>query len=307
MPDPDPVEELRATHYNARLSYVREHNRELRVIRVVPDHPAQGYSAGQYTTLALGYWEPRADDASEELSDRQGVRLVWRAYSVSSSMIDSSAELMPVDPAELEFYIVKVPPSLEEVPALTPRLFTKGEGDRIHIGRGFRGNYTLEGVRPTDHVVLLATGTGEAPHNAMTAELLSRGHEGNIVSVVTVRYRADLAYAEQHEMVHDRWPNYRYLAITTREAEDIARKVYIQDLLESGHLDDLLGASLDPSTTHVFLCGNPKMIGLPEWTDDGMVFPETRGVCEILHNRGFEIDEGARRGQVHYEEYWRER
>ena len=82
------IDELRERHYNAEISYVREHNDELRVIRVKPDHPASGYSAGQYTTLALGYWEPRADEAVEDLSDRQEVRLVRRAYSVSSSIVD---------------------------------------------------------------------------------------------------------------------------------------------------------------------------------------------------------------------------
>ena len=301
------LDELRERHYNAEVSYVREQNEDLRVIRIKPDHPLSDYSAGQYTTLALGYWEPRADDATEELSDRQEVRLVRRAYSISSSIVDDSGELAPVDPAELEFYIVKVPPSLEEVPALTPRLFTKHQGDRIHLGRGFRGHYTLQDVGPWDNVVLLATGTGEAPHNAMTAELLNQGHEGNILSVVTVRYRADLAYAHQHEMVQQRWPSYRYLALTTREAEDLQNKVYIQDLLETDQMDDLLGARLDSDTTHVFLCGNPKMIGLPKWTDKGLLFPETLGVCELLHRRGFLIDDGTKRGNVHYEEYWRER
>ena len=69
-----------------------------------------------------------------------------------------------------------------------------------------------------------------------------------------------------------------------------------------------MGAPLDPANTHVFLCGNPQMIGLPKWDDDGtMHFPEPRGVCEILHERGFTIDHLRERGNVHYEEYWKER
>ena len=68
-----------------------------------------------------------------------------------------------------------------------------------------------------------------------------------------------------------------------------------------------LQASLDPEKTHVFLCGNPSMIGLPTWTDEGLEFPETLGVCQQLHERGFVIDHRKERGNVHYEEYWTDR
>ena len=40
----------------------------------------------------------------------------------------------------------------------------------------------------------------------------------------------------------------------------------------------------------MFLCGNPAMIGLPKWTDEGMIFPEALGVCQQLHEKGFTID-----------------
>jgi ferredoxin--NADP+ reductase len=140
----------------------------------------------------------------------------------------------------------------------------------------------------------------------MTAELLRRGHKGRIMNVVCVRYRADLAYTEQHAVLAERYPAYRYLALTTREPENEGNKMYIQDLVESGRLEEELGAPLDPFRTHVFLCGNPAMIGLPEWTEAGLVFPETLGVCQQLHERGFTIDHGKTRGNVHFEEYWTE-
>jgi ferredoxin--NADP+ reductase len=49
------------------------------------------------------------------------------------------------------------------------------------------------------------------------------------------------------------------------------------------------------------------MIGLPKWTEQGLVFPETLGVCQQLYERGFVIDHRKNRGNVHYEEYWTER
>jgi ferredoxin--NADP+ reductase len=306
-PGPDQFEHLRDQNYNATLSHIRAHNEELWVMKVTPDEPIDPFLPGQYTTLALGYWEPRADEAHDDLKPDQDQKMARRSYSVSSSMIDEAGDLLPPHTPDVEFYIVKVKPGQEEIPALTPRLFMKNVGDRLFMGRKFTGHYTLEGVVPNDNIVFLSTGTGEAPQNAMIAELLRQEHEGRILNVVCVRYKTDLAYTREHAVLEDRYPRYRYVTITTREPENEGNKVYIQDLIARGRIEEDLGAPLDPATTHVFLCGNPAMIGLPKWTDDGLVFPETLGVCQQLHEKGFVIDHRKERGNVHYEEYWTDR
>ncbi|HEX6220294.1 MAG TPA: ferredoxin--NADP reductase, partial [Acidimicrobiia bacterium] len=256
-------EQQREDHYNATITSIREHNPELWVMRIKADEPVEPFKAGQYTTLGLGFWEPRADEASEDFVEDpdQRDKMARRSYSVSSSIVDEDGQLVEPHPEEIEFYIVQVPPDDEEIPALTPRIFTKEVGDRIFMSHKFTGRYTLDGVEPDDNVVFLSTGTGEAPQNLMTAELLRRGHEGKIISVVCVRYRRDLAYQEQQVIVEERYPNYQYVTLTTREPENEGNKVYIQDFIESGRLEEELGAELDPSNTHVFLCGNPQMIG----------------------------------------------
>ena len=305
--DADEFEQLRVDNYNATLSHIRAHNEDLWVMRVTPDEPIDPFLPGQYTTLALGYWEPRADDAHDNLKPDQDHKMARRSYSVSSSMIDEAGQLLAPHTPDVEFYIVKVKPGQEEIPALTPRLFLKGEGDRLYMGRKFTGHYTLEGVKPEDNIVFLSTGTGEAPQNAMIAELLRQEHNARILDVVCVRHRSDLAYTEQHAVLVDRYPNYKYVTITTREPEDEGQKVYIQDLITSGRIEQELDAPLDPDRTHVFLCGNPAMIGLPKWTEEGMIFPDTLGVCQQLHEKGFTIDHRKERGNVHYEEYWTDR
>jgi ferredoxin--NADP+ reductase len=117
-----------------------------------------------------------------------------------------------------------------------------------------------------------------------------------------VRYRSDLAYLEEHRRLQDRFDNYHYLAMPTREPD--VPKRYIQDLIEDGTLAKELGTELDPSVLHVFLCGNPAMIGLPDWDDEHPVFPETIGVAQQLHEWGFTLDRRGVEGNVHYEEYW---
>jgi ferredoxin--NADP+ reductase len=296
--------ELASEHYNATITGFDTAHNELWRIRVRPDHPGVVHRAGQYCSLGLGYWEPRADDAEDPGLERRRERLIRRSYSISSPIFDPRGYL--VDPAEMdevELYIVWVKPERDRVPALTPRLALKQPGDRIYLGPKVAGRYTLAPVEdPSTAVVFCATGTGEAPHNAMLVELLRKGHHGPILSAVSVRYRSDLAYVAEHRRLEERFPNYRYLPVPTREPGEPKR--YLQDLLQDGSLEEGLGAAIDPDSTHLFLCGNPAMIGLPSWEDDSPSFPELPGMCELLHRRGFVLDRRGVTGNVHYEEYW---
>jgi ferredoxin--NADP+ reductase len=306
----DQVGELRRKHYNATLVGLRRAHEDLAVMRVRPDYSRPPHTPGQYSTLGLGNWEPRHPGAQEEdLKPGEELRLVRRAYSISCSVLDDG-RLLDIERTDwLEFYIVLVRESdREKPPGLTPRLFLLDEGDRLFLGEKITGHYTLEPVRPGDTVLFLATGTGEAPHNYMLWELLRRGHAGRILSACCVRYHRDLAYRAIHDELMRRHPNYTYLALTTREADTVQHKVYIQDLITSGQLEERLGQALDPARTHVFLCGNPKMIGVPiKDRDTGQRgFPKPTGVIEILEQRGFQVDQPQAKvkGNIHFEEYW---
>ena len=301
------VEALRKTHYNATIGYVRRVNNELMVFRVQPEFPLPAYKAGQYTSLGLGYWEPRLEGCQlEELTAAQERQLVKRAYSISSSILGDDGRLLrPEDENFLEFYVVLVREAERRPPALTPRLFALEEGSRLFVTEKITGHYTLDPLKEGDTALFLSTGTGEAPHNKMTLELLRRCHTGTICSVVCVRYQKDLAYLAVHEELQQRYSGYRYIALTTREEWNRGQKLYIQDLITSGKLEEQMGRPLDPATTHVFLCGNPKMIGVPQKQKDGSrAYPEPTGVIEILEKRGFRADQPRNPGNVHFEEYW---
>lgn len=298
-PAPGAVDRLQEEHYNATVTHFEPTHSDLWVLRVKPDHGGSSFVPGQYASLGLGYWEERIDGVLEHDIEKRWGKLVRRSYSISSRIFDPHGYLADEGGLdELEFYIVLVPATGSTVPGLTPRLALKKPGDRIYLGPKVAGRYTLAPVTdPASTVLFLATGTGEAPHNAMVVELLRKGHYGPIVSVVSVRERADLGYREKHESLAERYVNYRYLPLPTREPD--VPKRYIQDLLRDGDLQDQ-GISLDPDDTHVFLCGNPAMIGLPE---DGE-FPHPTGVVEILSERGFRLDRRKEAGNIHVEEYW---
>ncbi len=307
---PDVIEQLRAEKYNATLVWLSQPNPELRIMRVKPDFAVPEHRAGQYSTLGLGAWEPRLPGCQEEVlpsgHERQMIR---RAYSISSSILDGRGELFDRREIDwLEFYIVLVRATdRDPPPALTPRLFCQAVGDRLFLGPKITGHYTTTAVQPDDAVVFLSTGTGEAPNNYMTWELLRNGHRGKILSACCVRFRKDLAYLPIHERLMQRFANYIYLPLTTRDAV-IEKKVYIQDLIASGQLEARLGDRLEPARTHVFLCGNPNMIGVPvvERQTGERRYPPTVGVVELLEKRGFQIDQPSRKiqGNIHFEEYW---
>jgi ferredoxin--NADP+ reductase len=298
------IDELRAEHYNATITYFEHSHSDLWVLRVKPDNGDTSYLPGQYASLGLGFWEARIDDADDPEAEKRWDKLIRRSYSISSRMFDEYGYLTDENGLdELEFYIVLVPPTPDNTPALTPRLALKTVGDRIYLGPKVAGRYTLNAVKdPKAEIVFFSTGTGEAPHNGMVVELLRKGHSGPIISAVTVRQNADLGYVDKHRELTERYPNYHYLPMPTREPG--IPKRYLQDLLRDGDFEQQLGVKLSPETSHIFLCGNPAMIGLPEDKDGEQVFPETVGVVELLAQQGFTLDLRTAPGNIHYEEYW---
>ncbi len=298
------LSDLAKRYYNATITWFRRVNPDLWILRVRPDRRDSPLVPGQYATLGIGYWEPRIDDAADRRAGSE--TLVRRSYSISSRIFDAQGFL--ADPAyeeHLEFYIVRVPPTLERLSALTPRLALKQEGDRVYLGPRMAGHYTLSTVTdPFSDVLFLSTGTGEAPHNAMVVELFRKGHQGRVVSVVSVRYAADLGYVARHRALEERFPNYRYLPLVTRQEAHGALRMRIQQLIADDLLSEETGLELDPSRLQVFLCGNPAMIRVPQWSNGQPVFDQAPGVAKLLAERGFTLPRRGGIGNVHYEEYW---
>jgi ferredoxin--NADP+ reductase len=298
------IEELREEHYNATITAFEPTHSDLWVLRVRPDHGDTSYLPGQYASLGLGFWEARIDGALDPDAEKRWDKLIRRSYSISSRMYDEHGYLTDdngID--ELEFYIVLVPPTEDNTPALTPRLALKEVGDRIYLGPKVAGRYTLKPViDPKAEIVFFSTGTGEAPHNGMVVELLRKGHTGPIISAVTVRESKDLGYEAKHRELESRYPNYHYVPMPTREPG--VPKRYLQDLIKDNDFSEKLGVTISPETTHVYLCGNPAMIGIPEEVDGELKFPETVGVVQLLSEQGFSVDQRNSPGNIHFEEYW---
>ncbi len=308
------VAELRRSHYNATVTKLIVIHEELRIIRVVPDSGVPKIEPGQYLSIGLGNWEPRAPGTQPEpLAEEHLQKLPKRAYSVSCSLAFKDGQLLRVNEYPyLEFYVSLVRRATRHPPALTPRLFMVDEGARLYISSQAKGSYNLASVKSDEDVFFFATGTGEAPHNAMIAELLTRNHRGRIVNAVCVRRRSDAAYHENHQEIARRYPRYSYLLLTTREPENVdpaapnyVGRKYLQDVVRSGELDEMFGVKLMPDRAQVFLCGNPEMIGAPKSDRnnvDAALHPS--GMLKILIDRGFKFEHSALASNVHFEDYW---
>ena len=305
----------RRAQYNATVVGLRRVHEDLLILRVLPDVGPIPFTPGQYTTLGLGDWEPCVDRASHlGESAHAAPELIRRAYSFSASMVDAAGALLPpqADKAN-EFYVALVHPESPVRPLLTPRLFALTEGARLYVGPKAKGQYTTAGVAPDDALVFVATGAGEAPHNAMIADRLAAGHRGPIAAVTCVRRRRDLAYLAAHKTLAAAFPNYRYLWLTTREPENIdptspgyVGKRYLQQFFAEGHFERESGIALHPDNAQVFLCGNPQMIGDPRrrGPSPDASAPVPLGMIQVLERRGFTLDRPGVRGTIHVESYW---
>ena len=300
------VDALRKQLYNAEVVDIRNPHPDVAILRVKPDTPIQPYRPGQWTQLGLGMWESRCKGCPEDSLDGDQQRMmVKRPYSLSSPILmDKEDKLWPESDNTFEFFLSLAPELAVGTggPALTARLFALQPGSRMWVDPTPKGNYTLDDVQPDDNVAFLATGTGEAPHNRMVWELLRKGHNGRIASVVTVRRQADLAYRQSHERLERMFTNYQYVPVVTQEPTVVGSR--LQNMLESGLLEEKIGNALDPETCHVFLCGNPGMLGRPEEVEgsDELVYPKPPGMMELLQIRGYTLDAPGPMG-LHYERF----
>lgn len=302
---------LQHTDLNARVVDINRLHSELMRIRISRPRDFPPVEAGQYTVLGLPVRAKREDGLPPDADAmRRPDRLIRRAYSIACPMLIND-QITTIDSQKwLEFYITLVRRNSDSPPMLTPRLFALQPGDPVELGQSARGHYTLEHLGPDDHVLFLATGTGEAPHNAMTAELLARGHRGRIVNATCVRYEQDLGYLETHRQLESLFPNYRYIPLSTREPQNLDRtrndyigKRYLQDLFADSSFREEIGFT-DPDGWHSYLCGNPSMIGAPSRSSRSSSDVPTDGMIALLTSLGMQLDLPRRPGNIHFEKYW---
>lgn len=209
--------------------------------------PITDFVAGQYIKVAL---------------DIEGER-VGRPYS----LVNAPGE----QPIEIFFNEVPLGP-------LTPPLSALNPGDTVWLTATAGGIFTLETVRPTRDLWMLATGTGLGVYLSILRSPDPWRLFERVILVHGVRQGADLAYSETLDEIAGRYPGrLTRVAAVSRESWPTALSGRITDLLTGGELERHVGLTIDPTTSHVMLCGNSAMI------KDAKVILEARGL--VRHRR----------------------
>lgn len=227
---------------------------ELLILRIKPEGGIPDFKPGQYVALGL----PDVDG-----------KLVKRAYSIGSS---------PSTKDFLEFYVAVVPTG-----ALSSKLISLSEGDKIHCAPKIVGTFTLHDIPEDNNLVLISTGTGLAPFMSMLRTPSTWTPNRKITVLHGVRKIVDLGYREELlELKKD--PRLTYIPFVSREdAQHDIRRGYVQSVLESDEI------TLDPNKDNVFVCGNPAMI---------------EDVEKLLTQKGYIVHSKKHPGTLHLEKYW---
>ena len=234
------------------------------------------FQSGQFVALALPGSSSRVEEATSEFQEAVPDKLIKRAYSIASASHDNS----------VEFYI-----TLVRSGALTPRLFDLKLGDEIWMGKKAVGMFTLDTIDADQNIVLIATGTGVAPYMSMLrSDALHR--KGKIMIIHGAANSWDLGYRSELTLLQNMFPNLSYEpTITEPKNEHVGwdgETRFIEEIWVEGIAKKKWGFKPMPENTHIFLCGNPKMV---------------EGMVNVLAEDGFTKHSRKNPGQIHIEEF----
>jgi ferredoxin--NADP+ reductase len=276
--------------YNASVEIVISSD-EARVIRVYPDGYKMKYKPGQYGSLGL------------LKSDINPEKLVKRAFCISSSMINiSDRKLINHEDIDYyEFYFNKVPNTGRE--QLTPKLFGLNNGDRLFCGEKIVGYYTTDNLMDGMNILLLGTTTGESPNNSIVTELLLHERASRICNISVGPPKWKSLYMEQHQALMKLHSNYLFRTINTQRILDLENLI-ASALKDEDYSINNIGFNLNCKSSHIFLSGDPAMIGAPKKKGRWEYEHSKGGVVPIITANGFEVSTRFKPGNVEYECYW---
>jgi ferredoxin--NADP+ reductase len=264
---------------NAIVTQIIQVSPAMKIFRIAPDGwELPDFIPGQFAALALPASAPRVVDATPDTENTDPDKLIKRVYSVASS--SKSKEF-------IEFYI-----SLVRSGALTPRLFNLKIGDRIELGKKMTGMFTLEEVPANNNIVLVATGTGVAPYISMLRSNILAGGTRKIAVIHGAANSWDLGYSSELRLLESLSDRFIYLPTIIDVDKEHAKwngdTRFVQDMWAGGVVEKVWGLKPTPENTHLFLCGNPKMV---------------ESMFEILGKEGFKEHKRKEPGQVHVESW----
>jgi ferredoxin/flavodoxin---NADP+ reductase len=264
---------------NAIVTQIIQVSPSMKIFRIAPDGwELPDFIPGQFAALALPPSAPRVQDATPDPEDLNEDKMIKRVYSIASS--SKSKQF-------IEFYI-----SLVRSGALTPRLFALNIGDRVELGKKMVGMFTLEQVPEDSNIILVATGTGVAPYVSMLRSNILGGGKRKIAVIHGAANSWDLGYSSELmllESLSDRFSYFPTIIDVEKEHAHWGGDTrFVQEMWEAGVVEEKWGFKPMPDNSHIFLCGNPKMV---------------ESMFEILGKDGFKEHKRKEPGEIHVESW----
>jgi ferredoxin--NADP+ reductase len=189
------------------------------------------FKAGQFANIGI-----EGDDG-----------LVYRPYSLVNTPNDNVLEV--------HFNTVKTG-------RFSPLLAQLDVGSAISVANRAGGLLTLDHVPPERRELwFCATGTGIGPFIS-----LLRGDDiwqrfDKIIVCYASKTGGDMAYRDELNNLTTRYPTqFRFAPFITREAVEGTLHSRFTHYLESGELEQIVGAAIDVDLSHFMLCGSSDMI-----------------------------------------------
>lgn len=220
---------------------------DLMILRIRTDEPRLEFRSGQYTVLGLFGSAARSPNSVPEVVQAPPDKMIQRPYSIASARTDTQ---------QFEFYISQVKSG-----QLTPRLFNLEGGERLYTSKRIVGLFTLADTPAGCDIVMVATGTGLAPYISFLRSHIAGRPEIKMAVVQGAAHAWDLGYYSELAFLANTFPNFYYFPTLTHADETwTGLCLWIEEIFKQGIMEKESGVVIDPSKTHFFLCGNPKMV-----------------------------------------------
>lgn len=264
---------------NAVVTHIIQVSPSMKIFRIAPDGwDLPDFIPGQFAALSLPASAERVAESTPDREEFDADKMIKRVYSVASS--SKSKQF-------IEFYI-----SLVRSGTLTPRLFNLKIGDRIELGKKVVGMFTLEEVPEDNNIVLVATGTGVAPYVSMLRSNILGGGSRKIAVIHGAANSWDLGYSSELMLLENISDRFTYLpTIIDKQNEHVkwhGDTRFVQEMWDAGVIKKAWGIKPTPENTHIFLCGNPKMV---------------ESMFELLDKDNFKEHKRKEPGQIHVESW----
>ncbi len=261
---------MKKSPYNATVIGKIMLTPDLMILRVRTDEPRNNFEAGQYTTIGCLASENRSPNSVLTLEQHSPDTMIERPYSIASANHQTS---------EFEFYISQVKSG-----QLTPRLFSLTQGSRMWVDDDILGIFNLNDTPQGANIVMIATGTGLAPYISFLRSHATQHSDIKMAVIHGAAYPWDLGYFSELSFIENAFPNFYYFP-TLLKSDDNWNGLtgYIEKHLEAGILENA-GIEVDPTKTHFYLCGNPKMVeSVTKFLEDHNYMKHCQEQCGSLH------------------------